>query len=259
MVNPWFRLYSEFAHDPKVQIMPEHMQRRLIMLMCLRCCNVLATLHDSEIAFHLRITAPELAETKALFIERGFIEIIEDGWHVSNWDKRQFVSDSSTCRSKKSRQRSRNVAVAQVQQEKGVLDTDTDTEESTIAQNDGEAVVSEPLPPPALVPEKRAESITQAQIIEIYQLYPRRVGAIAAYKAIEKAYRMLRKGGTGRPALDHAAAIALLLSRTKQFSESADGKWAGGEDFRPYPATWFNQGRFLDEAAQKPKRVYVNA
>jgi uncharacterized protein YdaU (DUF1376 family) len=133
------------------------------------------------------------------------------------------------------------------------------TRTNTFAQNDGEAVVSEPLPPPALVSEKHAENISQAQIIEIYQHYPRRVGAIAAYKAIEKAYRMLRKGGTGRAPLDHAAAIALLLSRTKQFAESADGKWAGGEDYRPYPATWFNQGRFLDEAAQKPKRVYVNA
>ena len=238
--------------------MPEHMQRRLIMLMCLRCSNGLATLHDAEIAFHLRINSQELAETKALFVDRGFIEIIENGWHIANWDKRQFVSDSSTYRSKKSRQRSRNVACNATATKDAVLDTDTDTEEKTIAQNDGEAVVSERVPPPAAVPEKRAENISQAQIVEIYQLYPRHVGAIAAYKAIEKAYRMLRKGGAGRPALDHAAAIALLLARTKQFAESADGKWAGGEDYRPYPATWFNQGRFLDEAAQKPKRVYVN-
>ena len=33
MPMPWFRMWSEFADDPKVQIMPEAMQRRLVMLL----------------------------------------------------------------------------------------------------------------------------------------------------------------------------------------------------------------------------------
>ena len=37
MANPWFRLYSEFATDPKVQMMSESYQRRFIMLLCIRC------------------------------------------------------------------------------------------------------------------------------------------------------------------------------------------------------------------------------
>lgn len=86
MSNAWLRLYSEFAHDPKVQIMPEHMQRRLVMLMCLRCSNVLETLHETELAFHLRISETELAETKALFLQKGFID---DCWNLLNWEKRQ--------------------------------------------------------------------------------------------------------------------------------------------------------------------------
>jgi hypothetical protein len=43
MSNPWFRMYSEFAHDPKVQMMTEVMQRRYIMLMCMRCSNAIVT------------------------------------------------------------------------------------------------------------------------------------------------------------------------------------------------------------------------
>ena len=35
----WFRMYAEFATDPKVQMMPEAMQRRLVMLLCLQCGN----------------------------------------------------------------------------------------------------------------------------------------------------------------------------------------------------------------------------
>lgn len=92
-MNTWFRMYSEFADDPKVQMMPEHMQRRLVMLFCERCKG--GTLHETERAFHWRVSLTELAETKALFLEKGFIE---DDWTVTNWNKRQFISDSSTSR-----------------------------------------------------------------------------------------------------------------------------------------------------------------
>lgn len=100
MSNPWFRLYSEFAHDPKVQMMSEVMQRRYIMILCMRCSNVLVTLQETEVAFHLRISNEELAETKALFIEKGFID---SRWNLMNWEKRQFLSDSSNERVKRHR------------------------------------------------------------------------------------------------------------------------------------------------------------
>ena len=102
MSMDWFRCYSEFSTDPKVQIMPEHMQRRLIMILCLRSNDVLATLHATEIAFSLRISEPELEETKELFISKGFID---NEWNILNWDKRQYVSDSSTERSRKHREK----------------------------------------------------------------------------------------------------------------------------------------------------------
>ncbi len=103
----WFRMYHEFAADAKVQSMPEAMQRRLIMLFCLRCSNALVTLQDEELAFALRITDPELAETKALFMRKNFIDA---GWNLINWDDRQFVSDSSAPRVKKHREKKREEA-----------------------------------------------------------------------------------------------------------------------------------------------------
>ena len=96
----WFRMYSEFASDPKVQSMSEAMQRRLMMLLCLRCSNTLVTLQDDEIAFALRITDEELADTKVLFMRKNFIN---DTWEIMQWDKRQFVSDSSAARVAKHR------------------------------------------------------------------------------------------------------------------------------------------------------------
>jgi hypothetical protein len=97
----WFRMYSEFASDPKVQSMSEAMQRRLMMLLCLRCSNTLVTLQDDEIAFALRISNEDLAETKVVFMRKGFVD--EDHGKSCNWDKRQFVSDSSAARVAKHR------------------------------------------------------------------------------------------------------------------------------------------------------------
>lgn len=37
MANSWFRLYAEFATDPKVQMMSEAEQRRCVIRMCIRC------------------------------------------------------------------------------------------------------------------------------------------------------------------------------------------------------------------------------
>ena len=86
----WFRLYSKFSNDPDVQMMSEAMQRRLVMILCMRNNE---TLQERCIAFHLRISDAELAETKALFIQKGWID---SDWNVLNWDRLQYVSDSST-------------------------------------------------------------------------------------------------------------------------------------------------------------------
>lgn len=132
MANQWFRMYSEFATDAKVQMMSEAMQRRYLMLMCLRCSNALVTLHDEEIAFQLRISDEELAETKALFIKKGFID---SAWNLLNWEKRQFASDSSKDRvakhralQKQKQEQASNGDVTLHETKANGLDTDTDTD-----------------------------------------------------------------------------------------------------------------------------------
>ncbi len=126
MANPWFRLYSEFAHDPKIQMLPEAMQRRYVMLMCLRCSETLETLHETEIAFQLRLSEAELIETKQLFISKNFID---KQWNLLNWDKRQFVSDSSTMRVRKHRNNKKqpsNDDETLQKRQSNAIDTDTD-------------------------------------------------------------------------------------------------------------------------------------
>jgi len=126
MANPWFRLYSEFAHDPKVQMLSEAMQRRYVMLLCLKCSETLETLHETELAFQLRLDETELLETKKLFISKNFID---KNWNILNWNKRQFVSDSSTMRVRKHRDKKKQVGnddETLQKQPSNAIDTDTD-------------------------------------------------------------------------------------------------------------------------------------
>lgn len=120
MANQWFRMYAEFATDPKVQMMSEADQRRFIMVLCMYCsCNDDVTLQDDEIAFQLRISNEQWSATKAVFIAKNLLN--EDN-RPAAWDKRQFVSDSSSERVARHRQAKKqgcNVTVTPP-------DTDTD-------------------------------------------------------------------------------------------------------------------------------------
>lgn len=124
MANAWFRMYAEFATDPKVQMLSEVDQRRYLMLLCLRCGNGDVTLHETEIAFQLRISNEQWAETKAVLLAKG---LIDEACQPTAWDKRQYVSDSSAARVAAYRKRKKqacNVTVTPPD-----TDTDTDTEE----------------------------------------------------------------------------------------------------------------------------------
>ncbi len=39
--KPWFRLYSEFVSDPKVQLLAFEDQRHFIAILCLKCNETL--------------------------------------------------------------------------------------------------------------------------------------------------------------------------------------------------------------------------
>lgn len=139
MSYPWFRMYSEFAKDPKVQSLDEKLQRRLVMIFCLHCSKELPTLSEDDLAYALAISVQELRKTKLRFTQKGFID---ENWEVLNWEKRQFKSDTSTYRTRAYRQRLRekenietsrerhgNVTVTSWERNGNVLDTDTETEE----------------------------------------------------------------------------------------------------------------------------------
>lgn len=175
----WFRLYAEFATDPKVQTMSEAMQRRLIMLFCLQCCDALVTLCDAELAVTLRISEEELDETRRHFIKRGFLT--KDG-KISNWNKRQFKSDSSRDRTR--RYRDRLVTSQQSHGDVSVTHSESESE--------SEYRVREKIRNPSArrnAPTKNGEWFDHFKT-----LYPRRAGAPGWTRALRTANARLREG-----------------------------------------------------------------
>lgn len=128
MNNPWFRMYSETAFDPKVQVLTEALQRRYVMALCLHCDGKLVNAPDDEIALALRITVEDWIETKNILIKR---ELFLDNLEPKGWKKRQYISDikdpTAAERQKKYRERKRNATITSRPPEADT-DTDTDTE-----------------------------------------------------------------------------------------------------------------------------------
>ncbi len=101
----WCKLWAEWGTDPKVQSMTESMRCRHVLLMCLRCTHETSALTEDEIAFYMRITADELAQTKSLFVTKGFID---KRWNVLKWEKRQDSVSPAAQRMRALRERERN-------------------------------------------------------------------------------------------------------------------------------------------------------
>jgi hypothetical protein len=102
----YFNFFDEWAMDPKVQSLPEDMQRRHAMLLCLRNIGDTSETPDDEVATFMRITIEEAERTKELFRRKLFIS--GGGWHVTNWDKRQSGQSESYARVKRWRAARRN-------------------------------------------------------------------------------------------------------------------------------------------------------
>ena len=100
MANAWFRMYSEIRGDPKVRTMPESHQLRLMWLFTLRCDGPTEKLSTGELMYGLACDETLLETLRVSFVSKGFIE---SDWSVRNWNKRQYVSDSSTERVRKFR------------------------------------------------------------------------------------------------------------------------------------------------------------
>lgn len=242
MANPWFRMYAEFATDPKVQMLSEKDQRRYLMLLCLRCSNTDVTLHETEVAFQLRITDEELAATKAVLLAKG---LINDDFTPTAWDKRQYVSDSSAkrvaahrARKKKAEKQGCNVTVTPPD-----TDTDTDINPSHTAHAP-EADQPEALVDPVSLQTLDLDWQPDSQTLRAYayragvpleRFTPEAMGPFVIHHAAK---------GTLKPHAEHVAALVAWIKRDLARDNRVvplAGRRAAGTDFDDTATGWLGE------------------
>jgi hypothetical protein len=108
----WFRVYDDLVDDPKVQRLEPSLFKALINLWCLTSANSGALPPIDEIAFKLRMKPEKVQRVLAELRAAGLIDEDERGGRPHNWNERQFISDVSTSRVKRFRERRRNVSPA---------------------------------------------------------------------------------------------------------------------------------------------------
>jgi hypothetical protein len=202
---PWFRFYTEFASDPKVQMLSEAMQRRFVMVLCLTGTRLIPTNDDAAIAFAMRISPDDARETKATLTAAG---LIRDDWLPPSWSRRQFKSDHDATERKR-RQRNRDghneVTAARRDSHNEVTTTGRDSHGTEERRGEGEQSKQEQRTPPSRPASRKYgdfETIndTVAKLIQQGGCKASDVGAIAKAASISErqartAIRQLRDRG----------------------------------------------------------------
>jgi hypothetical protein len=145
----WFRVYDDLIDDPKVQRLDPTLFKTLINLWCLASANEGVIPAIDEIAFKLRMKPEKAQRMLSELRATGLIDDDERGARPHNWDSRQFISDGSTSRVKRFRERHRNVSPAV----SGTTpETETETETETESKTPSQGSMNSTDEAPARVP-----------------------------------------------------------------------------------------------------------
>ena len=184
---PWFRLYTEFASDPKTQILAFEDQRHFVMLLCLKGNGTLDanTPNDSYrerlIAKALGLDPLSATEAKRRLLDGG---LIDSRWSPLKWEARQFPSDHSTPRVQKYREKiSRNVTETLPKRHETVRDKKRLEE----IRRDS---------------EKSKRPLECAEFSDLKALYPPRAGDQPWREALKQATARIKEGHSWSQMLD---------------------------------------------------------
>jgi hypothetical protein len=184
---------------------------------------------DEDISFTLRIGLKEWQKTKETLMQ---LCIINSDGVITNWDSRQYVSDSSTERVRKFREtlqkRSGNVAVTAMKRDETSPDTDTDTEQTQIQKQK----------------QKQRRSLNDdidPRFEEFWGQYPNKQKRQDALKAWRKI----------NPDDDLFATIMNSLSKFKM----SDGWTKNDGQYVPHPPSWLNSRRWEDVIAETKRNL----
>jgi hypothetical protein len=130
-------MYTDLAFNRKVQQLSEADQRRYVMLLCLHSAGRFEGATAADMAFDLRISRDDMEASLQRLRDARLIE--EDGT-IHGWGERQFVSDISTERNRKWREkvRTRDGDATSPRRRGGVSATPSESDSESESDTDSE-------------------------------------------------------------------------------------------------------------------------
>lgn len=130
----WYRFHHDTLDDPVIQGLPAETFKAWV-----NCLSVASRADDrgtlpdlNGVAFAIRLTPAKAKRHLEILEKAGLIRENSDGtWEITDWNLRQFSSDSSTDRTRKWREKQTSRVTADETSQKRAgdsLDTDTDTD-----------------------------------------------------------------------------------------------------------------------------------
>ena len=125
----WFRMYAEMPDDPKIGTLSDAAFRTWVELLCCACkaeSEGDTGLKEADLNWALR---RNVTETLQELLQKHLVTISETNTVViRSWNKRQYVSDNSTERVRKYREKNKNKDETLPKRSCNGTDTETDTE-----------------------------------------------------------------------------------------------------------------------------------
>ena len=124
----WFRIYDEVLSDPKIQTLSDKLHRFWFDCLCIASKNGGCLPAIQDIAWTIRKSESAVASMVAELNEKGLLDREGTTFCPHNWNARQFVSDVSTERVKRFRERKvkRDETVSETVPEQNRDRTDTE-------------------------------------------------------------------------------------------------------------------------------------
>lgn len=129
----WLRFYVGTLDNPKVQGLPGGIFKAWVNCLCLARINDGVLPSVDVIAFRLRCSTRQAEQWRDDLAQRKLVDVMPDGtsYRMHDWDQHQYVSDGSTERVRKHREKQRqavpgNVSVTPPEQSRYRADTETE-------------------------------------------------------------------------------------------------------------------------------------
>lgn len=276
----WFRFYHEFVDDPKIAMMSDSDQLLWVKALCLANDSKergVITLSDDEICWKLRVSIEVWKHAIDKFRAKGMIEHCESGYKITNWNARQFKSDSSAERVAGHRSRQKelqakgcNVTVTPPDQKQiQIQSTDSEYLEELCSSLHEESCESGEVQEVEgkSKSDRRSDRIKRDWLLNVFLVhYPARLDeetgkksrAIGAIKKNPRKYFShitvdAIESGAITNALREMVRVRLAEYRQKHHADPpkltprGSEQWVWSLPYIPDPANWLRNGSWLDE------------